>query len=105
MVPADENLASKVELLVSTDKAMDTKCILNKNYIWEKSSVRFLFVVSVVHFTPYLTGLSSMMLIWSAGARFKWRAHLHKKGLRYNEPPSKSIYNCIINTIINKYWY
>ena len=27
-----------------------------------------LFVVSAVHFAPYLTGLSSMMLVWAAGA-------------------------------------
>ena len=39
----------------------------------------FLFVVSAVHFAPYLTGLSSMMLIWAAGARCKWRAHLHNR--------------------------
>ena len=28
---------------------------------------------------PYLTGLSSMMLIWAAGNRCKWRAHLHSR--------------------------
>ena len=36
----------------------------------------FCFVVSAVHFALYLTGLSSIMLIWSAVARCKWRAHL-----------------------------
>ena len=36
-------------------------------------------VVSAVHFAPYLTGLSSMILIWAAWARCKWRAHLHSK--------------------------
>ena len=35
------------------------------------------FARSAVHFTPYLAGLSSMMLIWAAGARCKWRAYLH----------------------------
>ena len=29
------------------------------------------FIVSAVHFAPYLTGLSSMILIWAAGARCK----------------------------------
>ena len=28
---------------------------------------------------PYLTSLSSIMLIWAAGARCKWRAHLHNR--------------------------
>ena len=41
--------------------------------------VNCLFVVSAVHFAPYLTGLSSMMLIWAAGARCKWRAYLHNR--------------------------
>ena len=40
-----------------------------------------LFVVSAVRFAPYLTGLSSMMLIWAAGARCMWRAHLHNRML------------------------
>ena len=35
----------------------------------------------VLHFTPYLTGLSSMMLIWAAGDRCKWRAHFHNRML------------------------
>ena len=39
----------------------------------------FCLFVSAVHFAPYLTGLSSMMLIWAAGARCKWRAHLHNR--------------------------
>ena len=38
-----------------------------------------LFVVFAVHFTPYLTDLSSMMLIWASGARCKGRAHLHNR--------------------------
>ena len=33
--------------------------------------------VSAVNFSPYLTCLSSMMLIWAVGARCKRRAHLH----------------------------
>ena len=36
----------------------------------------FVFGVSAVHFAIYLMGLSSMMLIWAAEARCKWRAHL-----------------------------
>ena len=35
--------------------------------------------VSAVHFDLGLVGLSSMMLIWAAGARCKWRAHLHNR--------------------------
>ena len=35
----------------------------------ECKSVLFCFVVSAVNFAPYLMGLSSMMLIWAAGAR------------------------------------
>ena len=38
-------------------------------------------VVSAVHFAPYLTSLSGMMLIWAARARCKWRAHLHNRML------------------------
>ena len=40
-----------------------------------------LFVVSAVHFAPYYTGIGSVMLIWAAGARCKWWAHLHNKML------------------------
>ena len=35
--------------------------------------------VSAAHLNLYLTGLSSMMLIWTAEARCKWRAHLHNR--------------------------
>ena len=35
--------------------------------------------VSAVHLASYLTGLSSVMLLWAVGARCKWRAHLHNR--------------------------
>ena len=43
------------------------------------SSFGHLFVVSAVNFAPYLTCLSSMMLMWAAGSRCKWRARLHNR--------------------------
>ena len=30
-------------------------------------------------FAPHLAGLGSMMLIWAAGAKCKWRSHLHNR--------------------------
>ena len=41
--------------------------------------VGYFFAVSAVHFAAYLTGLCSMRLIWAAGARCKWRAHLYNR--------------------------
>ena len=46
-------------------------------FIHCKAVILVCLLVSAVHFTPYLTGLSSMMLIWAAWARCKWRVHLH----------------------------
>ena len=40
---------------------------------------KILLVVSTVPFAPYLTGLSSIMLIWAAEARCMWRAHLYNR--------------------------
>ena len=63
------------------------------NFIWYAHFVGFfllqanLFVVSAVHFSPYLMGLSTMMLIWAAGARCKWRAHLHNRMPRQRLEP------------------
>ena len=42
-------------------------------------TIYYLFVVSAVHFAPYLKGFSSMMLIWAAEARCMWRAHVHNR--------------------------
>ena len=49
-----------------------------------------MFVFSAVHFASYLVGLSNMMLIWAAGARFKWRAHLHNRMPRQRFKPQTS---------------
>ena len=38
-----------------------------------------MFVVSAVHFTPYLKGLSRPMLIRAWGARCRWRAHFQDR--------------------------
>ena len=45
---------------------------------FSKTSGQFcsLFLLCVC-FAPYLIALGSIMLIWAAGARCKWRAHFH----------------------------
>ena len=64
--------------------ALKVPCWITKNrknvtitINWRVASpICFFFAV---HFAPYLTDLCSMMLIWAAGARCKWRAHIHNR--------------------------
>ena len=60
--------------------------------IWDRVNLQWKFHLARVHslllmfvcyfccaFVPYLTSLGSMMLIWAAETRCKWRAHLHNR--------------------------
>ena len=61
--------------------------LISVYWLWTGGSL--LLFVSAVHFAPYLIGLSSMMLIWAAEARCKWRAHLHNRMLWQRLEPQR----------------
>ena len=53
--------------------------VLQVTLIAYKLDYLFFFCYFCCAFAPYLTGLSSIMLIWAAGARCKWRVHLYNR--------------------------
>ena len=65
-------------LNTTIDFAFKHTMLLTFELRWWHSSLICLFF-SAMHFATYLTGLSSLMLIWAAGARCKWRVPLHNR--------------------------
>ena len=61
------------------------------------------FVCCVVYFAFYLTGLSSTMLIWAAGARCKWKSNLHNR-ISWQRFFVQSLYHWAIPTLNHSCW-